>query len=218
MGLNSGGARSGGLRNLGTGIPNTQVGKIDDLEDGDIAEYQQDTARFSIDDATVNQGSFALSGLAGNGTGTPINSNDSFIWSDNIDNVPSRGWEFTYDWFFAAGGGGAQAVVFCVQDDLNYYYAGAHNDNINYIYKVKDGSVEKSATGGVNNYDPRVWYKGEIQIDSSTISFTDLNNNNTVSIDDSEWDTGWFGWVAGEYSSGSGAETIFDDAEVTREL
>lgn len=203
------------------GFP-TNVGVIDGHEDGELAEYQQDTGQFSISSSQVFDGTYSASGVAAGGTGTPYNSPDSFIYSTNLDsgNYPGRGYEFTWDWYFNGIGQGHQAVIFCVQDANNYYYAGAHNNQGNYVVKVKNGSVAKqttvSAASGI--YDPQTWYEGTVQIRSGgTIEYFDNNSSQNPSITDTEWDSGGFGWVAGG-TDGSSVETFFDDARVTASL
>jgi hypothetical protein len=202
-----------------TEIPQTSLGTVEDFESGDISEYTKDVDNFSIISSPVQEGSYSLSGTD-NGSGTPVRSTDSYIWSDNLDNVPSRGWEFAYDWYFVGGDDAnseAQAVIFCLQDSNSYYYAGSHNNNEMYIYKVKNGTIEKSERKSVNNYDPDSWYTGKVQIGSSSISFEDSVNSTSVSISDSEWNKGWFGFVVGENDPIT-SEVVFDDVRVTQQL
>lgn len=203
-------------------FPSTSIGNIEDFESGNIDEYKQDTNRFTVQTSDVIEGSYSVTGTSTNGSGTPINSSDCLIYSKSIDNSPGRGYEFKYDWIFRGDGNGWQSVVFCFRDIDNYYYAGCHNNQKYWVYKVMDGSIVKSnvksASGG--SYDPDTQYTATVQIyDDGEIRYSDSNGgSNSVSITDSEWNNGGFGWVVSEDSNNDGTDTTFDNARVTNKL
>jgi len=205
-----------GTFQLASTIPDSAVGKIEDFEDDDISDYEGDTSQFNITQSPSLEGSFSLFGDIG-GVGTPA-FNDSLIYSKSLTNVPNRGTEFQFTFQFS-GGQSLAGVVFGLQDDNenNYYFAGAHNDQENFVYKIKNGSIKKetivNTASGI--YDPSVKYTATIQYRSDgVIQYQDNNSSKSPSITDTEYDEGWFGWVAGESRSGN-TGTVLDDATIT---
>jgi len=195
--------------------PFTELGPIDDFEDGEIDEYSGDKVSFSVQNSVVQEGTNALQMSNDDGASNEIRS------TSGLPRYPSEGDTFSFRVYFENSDSAAE-MHFGVQDSDNYYRARI-------IPSVGEISLGKYVSGSLTNLDTDFgsiptgeWLEGIIEWNTSVsppeISFT-LNDSAqteiaaTSPVQDGEFSSGGIGWDA-SVDSFSGDSVYFDIAEL----
>jgi hypothetical protein len=174
---------------------------IEDFERTDpLAEYGGTTSLYSVETATVYEGSQALVNDSG--------SYGSVVSTSGLDSYPSRGDEVHY-FFDNAADDNFVAFHFFAQaeeDVPDSYQVGVGNSGGWHMWRLEGGSANKIAEGALSTSDQiDGWYRAEVRSDSTTV-YADLYDhaNDTllasIQADDTTYTSGGIGFR----STGSG--------------